>query len=235
VQIRLFADADTGTVMPISTHYTVREYILGGHAAPTLKTSTFAEIGPAPLLSRFRRMVEKLRAGWMPNRLLSTRTFVIMAGAIRRPCRAPSFAELLNACQAYKAEAQVDCQSCTQWPCGTWEENSEADPPSFPGPSSPSFPPTCRRIPPYRRSRMPGPPRAWFPALTTQAACRLTGFLDDFQQRGTLAWMALRAQAAQVPGASPVMPHSGRSPVCAPWRSMVSSRLRLGDAVQALG
>jgi len=33
---------------------------------------------------------------------------------------------------------------------------------SFPGPSSLSFPPTCRPIPPYRRSRKPGPPRLGF-------------------------------------------------------------------------
>ena len=41
---------------------------------------------------------------------------------------------------------------------------------------------------------------AWFPALTTMAGLQANwDFLSDFQQRGTLALDALRAQAAQSP------------------------------------
>jgi hypothetical protein len=41
---------------------------------------------------------------------------------------------------------------------------------------------------------------AWFPALTTMAGLQANwDFLSDFQQRGTLALDALRAQAARSP------------------------------------
>jgi hypothetical protein len=45
-----------------------------------------------------------------------------------------------------------------------------------------------------------GAAAAWFPALTTMAGLQANwDFLSDFQQRGTLAMDALRAQAAQSP------------------------------------
>ena len=45
-----------------------------------------------------------------------------------------------------------------------------------------------------------GAAAAWFPALTTMAGLQANwDFLSDFQQRGTLALDALRAQAAQSP------------------------------------
>ncbi len=45
---------------------------------------------------------------------------------------------------------------------------------------------------------MPGAAAAWLPPLTTMAGLQANwDFLSDFQQRGTLALDALRAQAAQ--------------------------------------
>src|SRR5215475_13940966 len=56
-----------------------------------------------------------------------------------------------------------------------------------------------------------GAAAAWFPALTTMAGLQANwDFLSDFQQRGTLALDALRAQAA-----------FWTSRVCAPWRRCI--------------
>ena len=59
------------------------------------------------------------------------------------------------------------------------------------------------REPPYpslQAQQDAGAAAAWFPALTTMAGLQANwDFLSDFQQRGTLALDALRAQAAQSP------------------------------------
>ena len=146
-------------------------------------------------------MVGKLRAAMDAKQALDP-DFVIMARCDLGGIPGASFAEIIERCQAYKAEAQVDviCPNSLR----TWEEIQRPSA-SFPGPSSPSFPPICRRIPLYRRSRMPGPPRPGFPRLTTMAGLQANwDFLSDFQQRGTLALDALRAQAAQSPWGSAI-------------------------------
>src|SRR5262249_57988735 len=67
-----------------------------------------------------------------------------------------------------------------------------------------------------------GAAAAWFPALTTMAGLQANwDFLSDFQQRGTLALDALRAQAVRVPGVSPAMAAFWTSRVCAPWRRCI--------------
>src|SRR5438105_8215508 len=77
--------------------------------------------------------------------------------------------------------------------------NSRGDPPH----SRARRPPHSR--PPVAVSLLTGAARcraaaAWFPALTTMAGLQANwDFLSDFQQRGTLALDALRAQAAQSP------------------------------------
>ena len=160
VQIPVFADADTGYGDAISTHYTVREYIQAGIAGAHIEDQTFPpKSGPRRRCISIAEMVGKLRAAMDAKQALDP-DFVIMARCDLGGVPGASFAEIIERCQAYKAEAQVDviCPNGLR----TWEEIQEAIR-LIPGPSSPSFPPTCRRIPPYRRNRMPGPPRPGFP------------------------------------------------------------------------
>jgi len=66
-----------------------------------------------------------------------------------------------------------------------------------------TFPPKSgprRRCISIKAQQDAGAAAAWFPALTTMAGLQANwDFLSDFQQRGTLALDALRAQAAQSP------------------------------------
>src|SRR3984957_19516371 len=100
-------------------------------------------------------------------------------------------------CQAYKAEAQVDviCPNGLR----TWEEIQEAIR-LIPGPVVPLIPAHLSPYPSLQAQQDAGAAAAWFPALTTMAGLQANwDFLSDFQQRGTLALDALRAQAAQSP------------------------------------
>ena len=87
--------------------------------------------------------------------------FVIMARCDLGGVPGASFAEIIERCQAYKAEAQVDvvCPNGLR----TWEEIRRGDPPHSRARCPPHSGLTCRRILLYRRSRMPGPPRLGSP------------------------------------------------------------------------
>jgi 2-methylisocitrate lyase-like PEP mutase family enzyme len=143
VQIPVFADADTGYGDAISTHYTVREYIQAGIAGAHIEDQTFPpKSGPRRRCISIQEMVGKLRA------------------AMSAACRAPALRRLLNAARPTKPKRRSMSSAPTACAPGKKFKRRSA---SFPGPSFPSFPPTCRRIPPYRRSRMPGPPRPGSP------------------------------------------------------------------------
>jgi hypothetical protein len=70
----------------------------------------------------------------------------------------------------------------------------------IPGPVVPLIPAHLSPYPSLQAQQDAGAAAAWFPALTTMAGLQANwDFLSDFQQRGTLALDALRAQAAQSP------------------------------------
>ena len=123
--------------------------------------------------------------------------FVIMARCDLGGVPGASFAEIIERCQAYKAEAQVDviCPNGLR----TWEEIQEAIR-LIPGPVVPLIPADLSPYPSLQAQQDAGAAAAWFPALTTMAGLQANwDFLSDFRQRGTLALDALRAQAAQSP------------------------------------
>ena len=159
VDIPVFSDADTGYGDAISTHYTVREYIQAGIAGCHIEDQTFPpKSGPRRRCISIPEMVGKLRAAMDAKQVLDP-DFVIMARCDLGGVPGASFAEIIERCRAYKAEAQSMSSAPMACAAGKKFKRRSA---SFPGPSSPSFPPTCRRIPPYRRSRRPGPPRPGF-------------------------------------------------------------------------
>jgi 2-methylisocitrate lyase-like PEP mutase family enzyme len=121
--------------------------------------------------------------------------FVIMARCDLGGMPGAGFAEIVERCQAYKAEAQVDvvCPNGLR----TWEEIQEAIR-LIPGPVVPLIPADLSPYPSLQAQQDAGAAAAWFPALTTMAGLQANwDFLSDFRQRGTLALDALRAQAAQ--------------------------------------
>ena len=70
----------------------------------------------------------------------------------------------------------------------------------IPGPVVPLIPAHLSPYPSLRAQQDAGAAAAWFPALTTLAGLQAKwDFLGDFQQLGTVALDALRAQAAQSP------------------------------------
>src|SRR6266446_5969476 len=70
----------------------------------------------------------------------------------------------------------------------------------IPGPVVPLIPAHLSPYPSLQAQHDAGAAAAWFPALTTMAGLQANwDFLSDFQQRGTLALDALRAQATQSP------------------------------------
>src|SRR5438034_11020220 len=151
VQLPVFADADTGYGDAISTHYTVREYIQAGIAGAHIEDQTFPpKSGPRRRCISIQEMVGKLRAAMDAKQALDP-DFVIMARCDLGGVPGASFAELIERCQAYKAEAQVDVVCPNACAPGKKFKRRSA---SFPGPLSPSFPPTCRHIPPCGRSRI---------------------------------------------------------------------------------
>src|SRR5882757_8132341 len=76
--------------------------------APTLKTRRFRRNpAPAAAVSRFRRWWESSARRWMPKQALDP-DFVIMARCDLGGVPGASFAEIIERCQAYKAEAQVE-------------------------------------------------------------------------------------------------------------------------------
>ena len=149
-------------------------------------------------------MVGKLRAATDAKQALDP-DFVIMARCDLGGVPGASFAEIIERCQAYKAEAQVDviCPNGLR----TWEEIQEAIRliprpvvPLIPGPVVPLIPAHLSPYPSLQAQQDAGAAAAWFPALTTMAGLQANwDFLSDFQQRGTLVLDALRAQAAQSP------------------------------------
>src|ERR1700759_4552703 len=127
VQIPVFADADTGYGDAISTHYTVREYIQAGIAGAHIEDQTFPpKSGPRRRCISIQEMVGKLRAAMDAKQALDSDLVIVARWSM--------------------SSAPMVCA-----PGKKFKRRSA----SFPGPSSPSFPPTCRRIRPYRRSRMP--------------------------------------------------------------------------------
>src|SRR5215208_3343022 len=141
-------------------------------------------------------MVGKLRAAMDAKQALDP-DFVIMARCDLGGVPGASFAEIIERCQAYKAEAQVDviCPNGLR----TWEEIQEAIR-LIPGPVVPLIPAHLSPYPSLQAQQDAGAAAAWFPALTTMAGLQANwDFLSDFQRRGTLALDALRAQAAQSP------------------------------------
>jgi 2-methylisocitrate lyase-like PEP mutase family enzyme len=180
VQIPVFADADTGYGDTISTHYTEREYIQAGIAGAHIEDQTFPpKSGSRRRCISIQEMVGKLRAAMDAKQALD-----------------PDFV-IIERCQAYKAEAQVDviCPNGLR----TWEEIQEAIR-LIPGSVVPLIPAHLSPYPSLQAQQDAGAAAAWFPALTTMAGLQANwDFLSDFQQRGTLALDALRAQAAQSP------------------------------------
>src|SRR4249920_2459913 len=98
--------------------------------------------------------------------------FVIMARCDLGGVPGASFAEIIERCQAYKAEAQVDviCPNGLR----TWEEIQEAIR-LIPGPVVPLIPARLSPYPSLQAQQDAGAAAAWFPALTTWDACRPTG------------------------------------------------------------
>ncbi len=197
VEIPVFADADTGYGDAISTHYTVREYIQAGIAGAHIEDQTFPpKSGPRRRCISIPEMVGKLRAAMDAKQALDP-DFVIMARCDLGGVPGAGFAEIIERCQAYKAEAQVDvlCPNGLR----TWEEIREAIR-LIPGPVVPLIPAHLSPYPSLQAQQDAGAAAAWFPALTTMAGLQANwDFLSDFRQRGTLALDALRAQAAQSP------------------------------------
>ena len=197
VEIPVFADADTGYGDAISTHYTVREYIQAGITGCHIEDQTFPpKSGARRRCISIAEMVGKLRAAMDAKEALDP-DFVIMARCDLGGVPGASFAEIIERCQAYKAEAQVDvvCPNGLR----TWEEIREAIR-LIPGPVVPLIPAHLSPYPSLQAQQDAGAAAAWFPALTTMAGLQANwDFLSDFQQRGTLALDALRAQAAQSP------------------------------------
>jgi 2,3-dimethylmalate lyase len=197
VQIPVFADADTGYGDAISTHYTVREYIQAGIAGAHIEDQTFPpKSGPRRRCIPIQEMVGKLRAAMDAKQALDP-DFVIMARCDLGGVPGASFSEIIERCQAYKAEAQVDviCPNGLR----TWEEIQEAIR-LIPGPVVPLIPAHLSPYPSLQAQQDAGAAAAWFPALTTMAGLQANwDFLSDFQQRGTSALDALRAQATQSP------------------------------------
>src|SRR5689334_6868126 len=162
VDIPVFADADTGYGDAISTHYTVREYIQAGIAGCHIEDQTFPpKSGPRRRCISIKEMVGKLRAAMDAKQTLDP-DFVIMARCDLGGVPGASFAEIieLNAARPTKPKRRSMSSAPTACAPGKKFKRRSA---SFLGPSSPSFPPTCRRVRPYRRSRMPGPPRPGSP------------------------------------------------------------------------
>ena len=219
VQIPVFADADTGYGDAISTHYTVREYVQAGIAGAHIEDQTFPpKSGPRRRCISIQEMVGKLRAAMDAKQALDP-DFVIMARCDLGGVPGASFAEIIERCQAYKAEAQVDviCPNGLR----TWEEIQAAIR-LIPGPVVPLIPADLSPYPSLQAQQDAGAAAAWFPALTTMAGLQANwDFLSDFRRRGTLALDELRAQAAQSPGASPAMAAFWTSRVCAQWRRCI--------------
>jgi hypothetical protein len=82
------------------------------------------------------------------------------------PTQEESFAQIIERCQAYKAEAQVDviCPNGLR----TWEEIQEAIR-LIPGPVVPLIPAHLSPYPSLQAQPDAGAAAAWFPALTTMA------------------------------------------------------------------
>ena len=169
VQIPVFADADTGYGDAISTHYTVREYIQAGIAGAHIEDQTFPpKSGPRRRCISVQEMVGKLRAATDAKQALDP-DFVIMARCDLGGVPGASFAEIIERCQAYKAEAQVDviCPNGFAQLGG----NSRGDPPH-----------SRARRPPYSR-----PPVA-LSLLAGAAGCRgRRGLVSRADHHGRLA------------------------------------------------
>src|SRR3979490_3023832 len=130
---------DSGTSMrDMVDNYTVREYIQAGIAGAHIEDQTFPpKSGPRRRCISIQEMVGKLRAAMDAKQSLDP-DFVIMARCDLGGVPGASFAEIIERCQAYKAEAQVDviCPNGLR----TWEEIQEAIR-LIPGPVAPPIPP----------------------------------------------------------------------------------------------
>src|SRR6266446_4341957 len=103
---------DDPTEDPVSTArvvcLSVREYIQAGIAGAHIEDQTFPpKSGPRRRCISIQEMVGKLRAAMDAKQALDP-DFVIMARCDLGGVPGASFAEIIERCQAYKAEAQVD-------------------------------------------------------------------------------------------------------------------------------
>jgi len=159
-QIPVFADADTGYGDAISTHDTVREYIQAGIAGAHIEDQTFPpKSGPRRRCISIEEMVGKLRAAMDAKQALDP-DFVIMARCDLGGVPGASFAEIIERCQAYKAEAQVDviCPNGLR----SWEEIQEAIR-LIPGPVVPLIPAHLSPYPSLQAQQDAGTARPGFP------------------------------------------------------------------------
>jgi len=219
VQIPVFADADTGYGDAISTYYTVREYIQAGIGGAHIEDQTFPpKSGPRRRCISIQEMVGKLRAAMDAKQALDP-DFVIMARCDLGGVPGASFAEIIERCQAYKAEAQVDviCPNGLR----TWEEIQEAIR-LIPGPVVPLIPAHLSPYPSLQAQQDAGAAAAWFPALTTMAGLQANwDFLVIFGSEAHWPWMRSVPRRLRAPGASPVMVAFWTSRVCAPWKRSI--------------
>src|SRR5260370_6906678 len=121
--------------------------------------------GPRRRCISIPEMVGKLRAAMDAKQALDP-DFVIMARCDLGGVPGASFAEIIERCQAYKAEAQVDvvCPNGLR----TWEEIQEAIR-LIPVPAVPLIPAHLSPYPPFQAQQDAVAAAAWFPALTTMA------------------------------------------------------------------
>src|SRR5256714_13628290 len=161
VDIPVFCDMDTGYGDAISVYRTVQEYIRAGIAGAHLEDPTFPpKSGPRRRCISIEEMVGELRAAMDAKQTLDP-DFVIMARCDLGGVPGASFAEIIERCQAYKAEAQVDviCPNGLR----TWEEIQEAIR-LIPGPVVPLIPAHLSPYPSLQAQQDAGAAAAWFPA-----------------------------------------------------------------------
>jgi methylisocitrate lyase len=197
VNIPVFCDADTGYGDAVNTYRTVREYIQAGIAGCHIEDQTFPpKSGPRRRCISIQEMVGKLKAA-MDAKMEFDPDFIIMARCDFGGVPGATFAEIIERCLAYKAEARVDvvCPNDLK----TWDEIQEAIQ-RIPGPVVPLIPNSIRPYPSLAEQQAAGAAAAWFPALTTMAGLQANwDFLKEFKERGTGVIDEFRQRAAQSP------------------------------------
>ena len=194
--------------------------IQAGIAGAHIEDQTFPpKSGPRRRCISIQEMVGKLRAAMDARQALDP-DFVIMARCDLGGVPGASFAEIIERCQAYKAEAQVDviCPNGLR----TWEEIQEAIR-LIPGPVVPLIPAHLSPYPSLQAQQDAGAAAAWFPALTTMAGLQANwDFLSEFFSTAAhWPWMRSVPRRPKVLGASPAMAAFWTSRVCVQWRRCI--------------